>query len=239
MPLKDSANTFVTILKNTEYCSEKIFKRLNLWPYTTANINDEKVARSLEEYLNKPFEDPLDVLIKLFLLCQEVESRKVHEIFPSHLVRGLQESNILLNKGNCLKSQFAFWEVKELIVATDPLFSSNTVNKVMPLFPESYELCDSIPIFNYDRCLDLCTGSGVIGLYTSTFSQNVTCLDNNDRAIEFAKFNAHLNNIKNCSIISGDLLNTECGVAFDAFDLITANPPYLPSHGWVDKVDSQ
>ncbi|MDA7620732.1 HAD-IIIC family phosphatase [Verrucomicrobia bacterium] len=230
LPLKDSANTFVTILKNTEYCSEKIFKRLNLWPYTTANINDEKVARSLEEYLNKPFEDPLDVLIKLFLLCQEVESRKVHEIFPSHLVRGLQESNILLNKGNCLKSQFAFWEVKELIVATDPLFSSNTVNKVMPLFPESYELCDSIPIFNYDRCLDLCTGSGVIGLYTSTFSQNVTYLDNNDRAIEFAKFNARLNNIKNCSIISGDLLNTECGVAFDAFDLITANPPYLPSH---------
>ena len=51
-----------------------------------------------------------------------------------------------------------------------------------------------------------------------------------DVAIEFSIPGSAVNNIKNCSIISGDLLNTECGVAFDAFDLITANPPYLPSH---------
>lgn len=76
--------------------------------------------------------------------------------------------------------------------------------------------------------LDLCTGSGAIGLSVKTLipSANVTLTDLSKDALEVARKNAHDLNV-DVDLRHGDLFKA---VGRDTFDLIASNPPYIP-HG--------
>lgn len=80
--------------------------------------------------------------------------------------------------------------------------------------------------------LDLCTGSGCIALaFADAFGKaHVYATDISQKALELAKENAKHNQISNVTFLCSDL--------FDAipknikFDLIVANPPYIPEKQW-------
>ncbi len=80
--------------------------------------------------------------------------------------------------------------------------------------------------------LDLCTGSGCIGIslaHAFPFAQ-VDAVDKADHAILLAKENAQKNGIKNIQFFLGDLfqpLPTD-----KKYDLIVANPPYIDGQAW-------
>lgn len=76
--------------------------------------------------------------------------------------------------------------------------------------------------------LDLCAGSGAIGLSVKTLipSANVTLTDISRDALDVARRNAHELNAE-VDIRHGDLFRA---VGRDRFDLISSNPPYIP-HG--------
>ena len=80
----------------------------------------------------------------------------------------------------------------------------------------------------HPRVLDLCTGSGAIGLSVKTLipSANVTLTDVSRDALEVARKNAHDLNV-DAEFRHGDLFKA---VGKDRFDLIASNPPYIP-HG--------
>ncbi|MCI6610331.1 MAG: peptide chain release factor N(5)-glutamine methyltransferase [Ezakiella sp.] len=75
-----------------------------------------------------------------------------------------------------------------------------------------------------ERILDLCTGSGVIGItLNKIFNVKTVISDISKSALEVAKINA--NNLKaNVDILESDLFSNING----KFDLITMNPPYVP-----------
>ncbi|PKL51870.1 MAG: peptide chain release factor N(5)-glutamine methyltransferase [Nitrospira bacterium HGW-Nitrospira-1] len=77
--------------------------------------------------------------------------------------------------------------------------------------------------------LDLCTGSGCIALALAKEfpGARIYGTDVSARAIKYAKGNADYNGIKNVMFLKGSLF----GPAKEhiAFDLITANPPYIPT----------
>lgn len=77
------------------------------------------------------------------------------------------------------------------------------------------------------RVLDLCTGSGCIGLSISTLvpGAQVTLADISTAALEVAKKNAHELNA-DVTLRHGDLFKA---VGKDKFDLIASNPPYIPT----------
>lgn len=80
--------------------------------------------------------------------------------------------------------------------------------------------------------LDLCTGSGCIALaFADAFPHaKVYGTDINEEALELARKNAKHNHISNVTFLHSNL--------FDAipkdmqFDLIVANPPYIPDQQW-------
>jgi release factor glutamine methyltransferase len=75
------------------------------------------------------------------------------------------------------------------------------------------------------RVLDVCTGSGVVGVSAALAGARVTSVDVSRRAVACAWLNARLNGTR-LRAVRGDLL----GPAGDApFDVIAANPPYVPA----------
>ena len=74
--------------------------------------------------------------------------------------------------------------------------------------------------------LDLCAGSGAIGLSVKTLipSANVTLTDLSRDALEVVRKNAHELNV-DVETRHGDLFKA---VGKDRFDLVVSNPPYIP-----------
>lgn len=74
--------------------------------------------------------------------------------------------------------------------------------------------------------LDLCTGSGIHALLASSHSKRVVAVDINPRAALCTYFNAKASGATNIEVLVGDLFEPVYG---EYFDLITANPPFVPS----------
>ena len=92
------------------------------------------------------------------------------------------------------------------------------------LAEEAIKYLKSFPRFS--NVLDLCTGTGCVGLSLAPFCKNIVLSDISAQAVELAKKNAELNNIGgNITFVQSDLFESISG----RFSLITANPPYVPT----------
>ena len=85
------------------------------------------------------------------------------------------------------------------------------------------------------RILDMCTGSGAIGISVKASSDaEVTLSDISPDALEKARENAENLVGGNCRLILSDLFEN----IDERFDMILTNPPYL-THEWVDSVTDE
>src|SRR5512133_1525244 len=76
--------------------------------------------------------------------------------------------------------------------------------------------------------LDVCTGSGALAIIAALAgARSVTAVDVSRRAVVTARLNARLNGAR-VEALCGDLLSAVPG---RRFDVIVANPPYLPADG--------
>ncbi|MFJ6383682.1 HemK2/MTQ2 family protein methyltransferase [Kitasatospora sp. NPDC092039] len=80
------------------------------------------------------------------------------------------------------------------------------------------------PLDGSSRVLDLCTGTGAVALVAARAGARVTAVDLSARAVATAWFNSRLHH-RRVRVRRGDLL---APVAGGSYDLITANPPYVP-----------
>jgi len=81
--------------------------------------------------------------------------------------------------------------------------------------------------------LDLCTGSGAIGIALASElpEAEITATDLSRRALETARRNAARHGLaRRITFIQGDLFSPVAGL----FDLIAANPPYVPEKEWAE-----
>lgn len=74
-----------------------------------------------------------------------------------------------------------------------------------------------------ERALDLGCGSGILALYLATHAKEVVATDLSERACQFTRFNALLNEA-DIQVRQGSLFEP---VAHEHFDLITSNPPFV------------
>jgi release factor glutamine methyltransferase len=73
--------------------------------------------------------------------------------------------------------------------------------------------------------LDLCAGSGILGLTAAKLGARATAIDLSRRAALNARLNARLNRLE-LEVLRGDLFGPVQG---RRFDLIVSNPPYIPA----------
>jgi release factor glutamine methyltransferase len=77
------------------------------------------------------------------------------------------------------------------------------------------------------RVADVCTGSGLLAITAALCGARATAIDVSRRAVLCAVLNARLNGVR-VRALRGDLLAPVRG---ERFDVIVANPPYLPAGG--------
>lgn len=158
----------------------------------------------------------------------------------------IASNNISLNKQDLkkldeiLKEHINYNKPIQYIFGNVP-FLDLTIKVKSPILiprPETEQWCDDIidklKIKNRKnlKILDLCTGTGCVGLALAYYlpESEIWAIDLNKDAIELAKENAKLNNIKNINFLVSDLYNNLNENL--KFDLITANPPYITESEW-------
>lgn len=80
------------------------------------------------------------------------------------------------------------------------------------------------------RILDLCCGSGCIGITLAHElpAAHVLMIDISERALEVTRQNIRLNHVNRVATLRADALE-EPPISLGEFDLIVSNPPYVPS----------
>ncbi len=75
------------------------------------------------------------------------------------------------------------------------------------------------------RVLDLCSGSGIVGLRAAQRADEALLIDVNPKAVAHMRKEILSRGLKNCSAVVSDLYEN---LGKEKFDFIFANPPYLP-----------
>jgi release factor glutamine methyltransferase len=99
-----------------------------------------------------------------------------------------------------------------------------------------YKLINEIKASGQDdrpaKVLDLCSGSGCIGLALASELPRfrVTGLDINSKAVELAQKNASRNRVNNVVFEEVDLFDNQAmtNLKLGQFDIVVSNPPYIP-----------
>ena len=212
------------------YSEDAVARTLGIeGPYAMTRIGRELWPRYII-----PGSEPLSVLIRLFLLSLPEPESLVREMIGQADLDLLRDLRLLsTDQPGHVRSPIAVYPVGPLFVATDwwrePRGGPETnSNRVMPLGRDSYGLARLIASSRGDAALDLCTGSGIGSLKAAMLFDRVMGVDINPRAVNFARFNALLNDLDNCSFEQGDLYGP---IGDLRFDMITANPPFVPVPG--------
>jgi methylase of polypeptide subunit release factors len=137
------------------------------------------------------------------------------------------------------------FELFEKFLATD-LLARQSPDQVFQIMFEQVYVVRNTSIGKGDDVLDLCTGSGVLGLFASDVAGSVTSIDISQRALDFAEFNRALN-------VPERTIEYHKGSLFEPldpermFDVIQINPPFdlvppgetyfLHSDGGIDGLD--
>ena len=118
----------------------------------------------------------------------------------------------------------------------------SAIEKINELIKENKKANQKIKVHNTNdkiNVLDLCTGSGAIGISIKKHygeKVNVTLSDISNEALNVAKINSRriLNDERDCKVqfVQSDMFNDIKG----KFDVIVSNPPYIKSE-MIDKLD--
>ena len=91
---------------------------------------------------------------------------------------------------------------------------------------DTFLLAENLDIKEGQSVLEIGTGSGLVSMYASRLTDDITATDINYNALELAEENFKKNNIDTIKLEFGDLFEP---VKDKKFDVILFNTPYLPT----------
>jgi SAM-dependent methyltransferase len=212
---------FITELRECGYDLADCAKRLGVSPSSGVNFLWAQNGSWMPVEAN-----PVDTLLEVFVGGREVPISRISAHLSVKSIDAALEMRLIEKHGEMLKSRLCLFPCYGKFIATDRAQKNTAINQVMFLFTESFLLGGMVKRSSRRRAIDLGTGSGIHALLASDHCESAIGIDVNPRAIEFSRFNAALNGIENVEFILSDLFNSlDPGMTFD---LLTANPPYVP-----------
>ncbi|MBI3924069.1 MAG: methyltransferase [Armatimonadetes bacterium] len=170
----------------------------------------------------------LGVWTALWLLWEPVPRARLEGLLGAQAVERLIALRLLRADGGHLRAEADLYPCQGSYLLTDHKFTHQRFpNHVYELGKDSYVLARVTPRQRVGRALDLCTGSGVHAILACGHARESWGVDLNPRALDFCRLNSALNGLEErCSFERGDLYQP---AGSRTFELITANPPFLPT----------
>ncbi|MBM4321695.1 MAG: methyltransferase, partial [Deltaproteobacteria bacterium] len=186
-------------------------------------------AFSLYRYSLLRAEPMLASLVRLFLVNDPVPTSDALAALGRDLLIGLVRGSVVaVAEEGYVRSRYLLSPIDGAFVFTDRRIKSEAnKNRIMPLGHDTYNLVSQTQQRPGATVLDLGTGSGVQGVLAARWASRVVSVDINPRALEFARMNALLNGVQDrMEYHLGSLYEP---VAGRRFDVILANPPFVPN----------
>src|SRR6266567_4604284 len=171
-------------------------------------------------------ETPLNTLLRWFWLGNAQNQKESAEQIPGEILGLMLESGLLVADGGMLAPGAMLLHIEGFLVASDHPVAIEKRQSEMVLWPNpTSKFLARFAVSRRSRAtLDLGTGSGILSLGASRYSDSVVATDLNTRAVACAQFNACLNGIENIEVLAGDCF---APVSQRQFDLILSNPPFF------------
>jgi SAM-dependent methyltransferase len=179
--------------------------------------------------------DSLDALIYLFVLGESLPAADAQSFFPLPVWEAFGQSRLIqpdpADANRCLAT-VALYPIRDLFIVSDRW--SNPDHSPRLMFPDivypaltksAKQFIDFTSFAPCEDFLELCAGTAPAALLASRSAKNIWATDIAERSIDFAKFNAALNGVRNVTFAQGDLYQPVEGRTFDR---IAAHPPYVP-----------
>ena len=213
------------------YSEEAVRERLGLSDLT------ELRWRALPAYRAERLagRDPLALAIDLFLLQGALPAGERDHLFDACDRDLLIGAGLLeVDQAGCARARASLFPAGGRLIFSDhawpelphPGLVPVPYDSVMFVGADSRHLARCTSRRRVRSALDLCTGSGIHALLAAAHSERVLAVDINPRAARCARFNAQALGIANLEVVIGDLFEP---AGRQRFDLITANPPFVPS----------
>lgn len=168
----------------------------------------------------------LNTLLRWFWLGNPQDRKAAAQHIPADILDLMLESGLLEQDSEALAPKAMLLHFDGFLVASDHPTAIEARQAEMVLWPNptSKFLARFAVKRHSSATLDLGTGSGILSLGASRFSEAVVATDLNKRAVACAQFNAALNGVENIEVLDGDCFAPVLG---RKFDLILSNPPFF------------
>jgi len=168
----------------------------------------------------------LNALLRWFWLGLPQPAEQAEALIPSDILALMLQSGLVKKERDDLAPRAMLIHFEGFLVASDHASAINNKHLEMVLWPNpTSKFLARFAVQRHSRAtLDLGTGSGILSLRASRFSDVVIATDLNQRAVDCARFNARLNGIDNIEVFAGDCFEP---VKDRRFDLILSNPPFF------------
>jgi SAM-dependent methyltransferase len=168
----------------------------------------------------------LNVLLRWFWLALPQSKKIAEDLIPGDILVLMLQSGLLKPEGDNLLPRAMLLHFDGFLVASDHASAIDRKQVEMVLWPNpTSKFLARFAVRRHSRAtLDLGTGSGILSLVASRWSDAVVATDLNQRAVDCARFNARLNGVENIEVFSGDCFEPVKG---RRFDLILSNPPFF------------
>lgn len=217
-------------LADIGYSETNVRERLGLLDLTELSWRAIPVYR--EERL--AVRDELSLAIDFFLLQGSITESELNKLFDKTQQDALVRAGVLFIEGEKCFARASLYPVENRLIFSDhawpklphPGYSNVPHNQVMYIGTDTRWLARTTVRKAFGSALDLCTGSGVHAILAAFHSQRVVAVDISPRAALCVDFNAKASGLSNVEARVGDLFEPVLG---EHFELITANPPFVPS----------
>lgn len=212
------------------YSETGVAERLGL-----ADLNDLNLkARPIYRQERLQARDPLDCAIELLLLQGALRAAEVDRLFQPSDQEQLVKAGVLELRDGLIQATASLYPVGRNLIFSDHACPQLSLggdarvpqDGVMYVGTDSRWLARATVRTPVARALDLCCGSGIQALLAAGHAEQVTAVDLNPRAVRCSAFNARAAGLRNLACLQGDLY---APVGDRSFDLITANPPFVPA----------